>query len=97
MARAGLLPLPHNRPRHRARPPMRLVKVRVREFKSVLDSNECGVSDVTCLVGKNEAGNTAILQALYRLHHVCCSGAWPASSAARWAARAPAGVAVSTR
>ena len=49
---------------------MRLVKVCVREFKSVLDSNEFGVSDVTCLVGKNEAGKTAILQALYCLHPI---------------------------
>ena len=49
---------------------MRLVKVCVREFKSVLDSNEFDVGDVTCLVGKNEAGKTAVLQALYRLHPI---------------------------
>jgi predicted ATPase len=47
---------------------MRLAKVRVTEFHSVHDSNEFEVGDVTCLVGKNEAGKTAILQALYRLN-----------------------------
>ena len=49
---------------------MRLRAVRVREFKSVWDSNDFQVGDVTCLVGKNEAGKTAILQALYRLNPI---------------------------
>src|SRR5438105_15328684 len=49
---------------------MRLSKIRVREFKSILDSNEFEIGDVTCLVGKNEAGKTAILQALYRLNPI---------------------------
>lgn len=49
---------------------MRLAKVQVREFKSVLDSNLFDVGDITCLVGKNEAGKTAILQALYRLNPI---------------------------
>ncbi len=49
---------------------MRLARVRVREFRSVWDSQEFDVSDVTCLVGKNEAGKTSILQALYRLNPV---------------------------
>jgi len=49
---------------------MRLKSVHVREFKSVWDSNEFTTGDVTCLVGKNEAGKTAILQALYRLNPV---------------------------
>lgn len=49
---------------------MKLAKVHAREFKSVRDSNEFEVGNVTSLVGKNEAGKTAILQALYRLNPV---------------------------
>lgn len=49
---------------------MKLRTVRVREFKSVWDSNAFSVDRVTCLVGKNEAGKTAILQALYRLNPI---------------------------
>ena len=49
---------------------MRLKSVRVREFKSVVDSGEFETGDITCLVGKNEAGKTAVLQALYRLNPV---------------------------
>lgn len=47
---------------------MKLSKVHVTEFQSLQDSNEFEVGDVTCLVGKNEAGKTALLQALYRLN-----------------------------
>jgi predicted ATP-dependent endonuclease of OLD family len=43
---------------------MKLVKVKIENFRSVEDSTEFEVDDVTCLVGKNEAGKTAILQAL---------------------------------
>ena len=46
---------------------MKLTKVHVTEFQSILDSTEFDVGDVTCLVGKNEAGKTALLKALYRL------------------------------
>ena len=49
---------------------MRLKSVRVGEFKSVVDSGEFETADITCLVGKNEAGKTAILEALYRLRPV---------------------------
>ena len=49
---------------------MRLKSVRVSEFKCVLDSGEFETGDITCLVGKNEAGKTAVLQALYRLNPV---------------------------
>lgn len=49
---------------------MKLAKARIREYKSIWDSNEFSVEDITCLVGKNEAGKTAILQALYRLNPI---------------------------
>ena len=49
---------------------MKLHTVQVREFKSVWDSNAFDVDRIACLVGKNEAGKTAILQALYRLNPI---------------------------
>lgn len=47
---------------------MRLSKVRVQNFKSVLDSGWFTVDELTCLVGKNESGKTAILEALEKLN-----------------------------
>ena len=47
---------------------MKLIKVRVKNFRSIEDSNDFDIGDLTCLVGKNEAGKTAILQALYGLN-----------------------------
>lgn len=52
---------------------MKLTKVRITNFQSIQDSNEFDVDDVTCLVGKNEAGKTALLKALYRLNPVVAS------------------------
>ena len=49
---------------------MKLTKVRIKEFQSIQDSNEFKIGDVTCLVGKNEAGKTALLKALYRLNPI---------------------------
>lgn len=49
---------------------MKLVTVQVREFKSIWDSNPFQIDRVACLVGKNEAGKTAVLQALYRLNPI---------------------------
>src|SRR6185503_15804043 len=49
---------------------MKLKKVHVREFESIVDSTEFDVTDITCLVGKNEAGKTAILSALYKLNPI---------------------------
>jgi len=47
---------------------VKLTGVRVRRFRNIIDSNPIAVQgDVTCLVGKNESGKTAILEALYRL------------------------------
>ncbi len=47
---------------------MRLISFHVKTFRNVLDSTEVEVDDVTCLVGKNEAGKSAILQALHALN-----------------------------
>ena len=49
---------------------MKLTKVHIREFQSIQDSTEVEIGDVTCLVGKNESGKTAFLQALRRLNPV---------------------------
>lgn len=46
---------------------MKLTRVRVKDFRSVENSGEFEIGDLTCLVGKNEAGKTAILNALYGL------------------------------
>ena len=43
---------------------MKLLKVRIENFRSIEDSGEFEVDDMTCLVGKNEAGKTALLEAL---------------------------------
>ena len=47
---------------------MKLKSVQVTNFRSVEDSNEFSVGDITCLVGKNEAGKTAILRALHGIN-----------------------------
>ena len=50
---------------------MRLVNVHITNYRSIEDSDRFDVDpDVTCLVGKNEAGKTGLLQALYRLNPV---------------------------
>ena len=49
---------------------MQLKKVQVQNFQSVRDSGIFDIGDVTCLVGKNEAGKTALLKALYRLNPI---------------------------
>ena len=49
---------------------MKLTKLHIKEFRSVQDSTEFDVGNVTCLVGKNEAGKTALLKALYRLNPI---------------------------
>lgn len=49
---------------------MRLMKVEIRDYKSVRHSYPFEVGEITCLVGKNESGKTAILQALYKLNPV---------------------------
>ena len=47
---------------------MKLKSVQVKNFKCVEDSTEFEIRPVTCLVGKNEAGKTSLLEALYKLN-----------------------------
>src|SRR4030042_6125210 len=49
---------------------MKLTNVEISAYQSVRHSNPFDIGDITCLVGKNEAGKTAILQALYRLNPI---------------------------
>ena len=49
---------------------MRLSKVQIKEFQSIQNSTLVEIGDVTCLLGKNETGQTAVLQALYRLNPI---------------------------
>ena len=49
---------------------MKLTKVRITNFRSIQDSTEFDIGNVTCLIGKNEAGKTALLKALYRLNPI---------------------------
>jgi len=49
---------------------MRLKSFQVTDFRSIRDSGPVEVEDVTCLVGKNESGKTALLHALYRLNPI---------------------------
>jgi len=46
---------------------LRLSRVQVRNFKSIDDSAPFSIDRVTCFVGKNESGKSALLQALYKL------------------------------
>lgn len=48
---------------------MKLTKAQVQHFRNILNSTEIEIQeDVTCLVGKNESGKTAFLEALRRLN-----------------------------
>ena len=49
---------------------MKLKSFTVTNFQSIRGSNPVEVGDVTCFVGKNEAGKTALLKALYRLNPI---------------------------
>ncbi|MGO1971627.1 MAG: AAA family ATPase [Propionibacteriaceae bacterium] len=50
---------------------MQLSKFRVRKFRNIIDTGEIDVDKaVTCLVGMNESGKTAVLSALHRLNPV---------------------------
>ena len=43
---------------------MKLIKAQATNFRSIEDSNEFEIGQMTCLVGKNEAGKTGLLRAL---------------------------------
>ncbi len=47
---------------------MKLVSAHITNFRSIEDSNKFEIGDLTCLVGKNESGKTAILQAFYAIN-----------------------------
>ena len=48
---------------------MKLLRVEIDHFKNILNSGPVAIqSDVTCIVGKNESGKTAVLQALHRFN-----------------------------
>jgi len=47
---------------------VKLTKARVQNYRSVEDSEEFEIGGLTCLVGKNEAGKTALLSALRALN-----------------------------
>lgn len=49
---------------------MKLANVHITNFQSIRDSTEFEIGDLTCLVGKNESGKTALLKALYRLNPI---------------------------
>ena len=48
---------------------MDIVSFRVRKYRNIQDSGEVELLDrLTCIVGKNQAGKTALLQALHRFN-----------------------------
>jgi predicted ATP-dependent endonuclease of OLD family len=47
---------------------VKLKTIKVTNFRSVEDSGDLSLENITCLVGKNEAGKSAILQAIAGLH-----------------------------
>ena len=49
---------------------MNLKTFHIHDFQSIRDFDPVETRDITCLVGKNEAGKTAILKALYRLNPI---------------------------
>lgn len=66
---------------------MILTEARVALFRNIIDSGWVPVdADVTCLVGKNESGKTAFLQALYRLNPVYADGFDLVNEYPRWRA-----------
>jgi predicted ATPase len=64
---------------------MRLLEFRVRAFRNVVDSRRVPIEpDITCLVGKNESGKTALLRALLRANSPIAQRLDPAEHYPRW-------------
>ena len=59
---------PQDRVSRDRRKVVRLKSVRVQNYRSIDDSGVVPIDDITCMVGKNEAGKTAFLQALHLLN-----------------------------
>ncbi|MDD3563048.1 MAG: AAA family ATPase [Candidatus Cloacimonetes bacterium] len=49
---------------------MKLVSFKITDYKCIIDSGKVDLTDIGCLVGKNESGKTAILQSLYRINPI---------------------------
>jgi len=49
---------------------MRLDTVRVINYKCIFDSGAFSIAPVTCFVGRNESGKSALLEAIYKLNPV---------------------------
>jgi len=49
---------------------MKLATFEITDFQCIRKSNTIQADDITCLVGKNESGKTALLTALYRLNPI---------------------------
>ena len=49
---------------------MKLTRARVKNYRSIDDSTWVQLEDVTALVGKNESGKTAFLQALRKINSI---------------------------
>ena len=49
---------------------MKLQSVQITKYKCIEDSTPWKVDQITTLIGKNEAGKSAILEALYKLNPV---------------------------
>jgi predicted ATP-dependent endonuclease of OLD family len=47
---------------------VKLKSLRIQNYKCIEDSNEFSLEPITCLVGKNESGKSALLKALYKLN-----------------------------
>lgn len=47
---------------------MQLEELRVQNYKSIDDSGWVGIDDISCLIGKNESGKTAFVEAVEKLN-----------------------------
>ncbi len=55
---------------------MNLLEARVRNYKSINDTGWVEIDDLTCLIGKNESGKTAFMEAVGRLNPAYGDGAF---------------------